>query len=81
MVSRGWFLQIPSFSGYAATMAYLLSRKHAIAISLTVDETADSRPQLFDRHLQGPRRGIRARSAAPIAGRNLHFAASRGDAA
>jgi CubicO group peptidase (beta-lactamase class C family) len=41
MVSRGWFLQIPSFSGYAATMAYLPARKFAIAISVTVDETAD----------------------------------------
>jgi D-alanyl-D-alanine carboxypeptidase len=41
MVSRGWFLQIPSFSGYAATMAYLPSRKLAIAISVTVDESAD----------------------------------------
>jgi CubicO group peptidase (beta-lactamase class C family) len=40
-VSRGWFVQVPSFSGYAATMAYLPSRKLAIAISVTVDETAD----------------------------------------
>ena len=30
-----------SFSGYAATMAYLPSRKLAIAISVTVDESAD----------------------------------------
>lgn len=41
MVVHGWILQIPSFSGYAATMAYLPARKLAIAISVTVDETAD----------------------------------------
>jgi CubicO group peptidase (beta-lactamase class C family) len=41
IVSRGWIIQTPSFSGYAATMAYLPSRKLAIAVSVTVDETAD----------------------------------------
>lgn len=38
MVGRGWILQIPSLSGYAATMAYLPARKLAIAISVTVNE-------------------------------------------
>jgi hypothetical protein len=32
MVGRGWIVQIPSFSGYAATMAYFPARKLAIAI-------------------------------------------------
>ena len=41
MVGRGWILQIPSLSGYAATMAYLPARKLAIAISVTVNETGD----------------------------------------
>ena len=40
MVSRGWFLQIPSFTGYAATVAYLPPGKLAIAVSVTVDGTA-----------------------------------------
>ena len=40
-VAKGWILQIPSFNGYAATMAYLPSRKLSIAIAVTVDETAD----------------------------------------
>ncbi len=33
----GWLLQNPSFGGYAATVAYLPSRKIAIATSVTVD--------------------------------------------
>jgi len=41
IVGRGWIVQNPSFSGYAAMMAYLPARKLAIAISVTVDETAD----------------------------------------
>jgi D-alanyl-D-alanine carboxypeptidase len=41
IVARDWIVQIPSFSGYAATMAYLPSRKLSIAIAVTVDETAD----------------------------------------
>jgi D-alanyl-D-alanine carboxypeptidase len=41
MVGRGWIVQIPSFSGYAATMAYLPARKLAIAVSVTVTEAAD----------------------------------------
>jgi CubicO group peptidase (beta-lactamase class C family) len=41
MVARGWIVQIPSFSGYAATMAYFPARKFATAIAVTVDETAD----------------------------------------
>jgi hypothetical protein len=39
-VIDGWLLQNPSFSGYAATMAYLPSRKLAIVTSTTMLETA-----------------------------------------
>jgi hypothetical protein len=35
-----WILQNPSFAGYAATMAYLPSRKLAIAVSVTLKEKA-----------------------------------------
>ncbi len=37
---HGWVVQNPSFSGYAATMAYLPSRKLAIAVSTTMGEKA-----------------------------------------
>lgn len=37
---NGWILQNPSFSGYAATMAYLPSRKLAIAVSVTMGPKA-----------------------------------------
>ena len=36
----GWIIQNPSFAGYAATMAYLPSRKLAITVSVTVDDKA-----------------------------------------
>lgn len=36
----GWIVQNPSFSGYAATMTYLPSRKLAIAVSVTLREKA-----------------------------------------
>ena len=39
-VINGWVVQNPSFSGYAATMAYLPSRKLAIVASTTMLETA-----------------------------------------
>jgi CubicO group peptidase (beta-lactamase class C family) len=39
-VINGWIFQNPSFAGYAATMAYLPSRKLAIAISVTLKEKA-----------------------------------------
>ena len=39
-VIRGWVVQNPSFAGYAATMAYLPSRKLAIAAAVTVEEGA-----------------------------------------
>jgi hypothetical protein len=39
-IINGWIVQNPSFAGYAATMAYLPSRKLAIAVSVTVREKA-----------------------------------------
>jgi len=36
----GWIVQNPSFAGYAATMAYLPSRRLAIAVSATLREKA-----------------------------------------
>jgi len=39
-VIDGWVVQNPSFAGYAATMAYLPSRKLAIVTSTTMLETA-----------------------------------------
>lgn len=39
-IADGWIIQNPSFAGYAATMAYLPARKLAIAVSVTVGETA-----------------------------------------
>jgi D-alanyl-D-alanine carboxypeptidase len=41
-VVNGWIVQNPSFAGYAATMAYLPSRKLAIAVSVTLRETAST---------------------------------------
>jgi CubicO group peptidase (beta-lactamase class C family) len=38
---NGWVVQNPSFSGYAATMAYLPARRLAIAASVTVGPEAD----------------------------------------
>jgi D-alanyl-D-alanine carboxypeptidase len=38
----GWIVQNPSFAGYAATMAYLPSRKLAIAVAVTMDEGASA---------------------------------------
>ena len=38
VLDNGWQVQNPSFAGYAATMAYLPSRKLAIAISVTMTE-------------------------------------------
>lgn len=37
---NGWIIQNPSFAGYAATMAYLPSRKLAIAVSATLGPKA-----------------------------------------
>ena len=45
-VIKGWIVQNPSFSGYAATMAYLPSRKLAIAVSTTVGEKASAEGNL-----------------------------------
>ncbi len=39
-VIDGWIVQNPSFAGYAATMAYLPSRKLAVAVSATLREKA-----------------------------------------
>ena len=39
-VINGWVFQNPSFGGYAATMAYLPSRKLAIAVATTLREKA-----------------------------------------
>jgi D-alanyl-D-alanine carboxypeptidase len=39
-VTNGWIEQNPSFAGYAATMAYLPSRKLAIAVSATMQAKA-----------------------------------------
>ena len=35
IVANGWVLQTPSFSGYAAVMAYLPARRIAIALTST----------------------------------------------
>lgn len=40
-VINGWIVQNPSFSGYAATMAYLPARKLAIAVATTVTAAGD----------------------------------------
>jgi D-alanyl-D-alanine carboxypeptidase len=45
-VINGWLMQNPSFAGYAATMAYLPAKKLAIAVSVTVDETAPDEQNL-----------------------------------
>ena len=39
-ITHGWVVQNPSFAGYAATMAYLPSRKLALAVSVTMKEEA-----------------------------------------
>ena len=39
-LTNGWVVQNPSFAGYAATMAYLPSRKLAIAVSVTMNDGA-----------------------------------------
>jgi D-alanyl-D-alanine carboxypeptidase len=39
-VVKDWIVQNPSFAGYAATMVYLPSRKLAIAVSVTMRESA-----------------------------------------
>ncbi len=39
-VINGWIVQTPSFAGYAAIMAYLPSRKLAIAVSSTLGQKA-----------------------------------------
>jgi D-alanyl-D-alanine carboxypeptidase len=39
-VTHGWVVQNPSFAGYAASMAYLPSRKLALAVSVTLKEKA-----------------------------------------
>ena len=39
-VVDGWVVQNPSFAGYAATMAYLPSRKLAIAVTATLKPEA-----------------------------------------
>jgi D-alanyl-D-alanine carboxypeptidase len=45
-VINGWIVQNPSFAGYAATMAYLPSRKLAIAVSATMKEKASLKGNL-----------------------------------
>ena len=45
-VADGWIVQNPSFAGYAATMVYLPARKLAIAVSVTLDETASEQGNL-----------------------------------
>lgn len=40
-VINGWIVQNPSFSGFAATMAYLPAKRLAIAVSATVTEAGD----------------------------------------
>jgi D-alanyl-D-alanine carboxypeptidase len=42
----GWIVQNPSFAGYAATMAYLPSRKLAIAVAVTMDDGASAEGNL-----------------------------------
>lgn len=46
LVTNGWVIQTPSFAGYSAAMAYLPSRKIAIAVSATLrpDPPTDVRP-------------------------------------
>lgn len=43
-VINGWVVQNPSFAGYAATMAYLPSRKLAVAVSVTVTPESGDAP-------------------------------------
>ena len=43
---NGWALQNPSFSGFAATMAYLPSRKLAVAVTVAVTPGATSNTNL-----------------------------------
>jgi hypothetical protein len=40
LLINDWIVQNPSFAGYAATMAYLQSRKLAIAASVTLNDGA-----------------------------------------
>ena len=40
MVTNGWVVQTPSFAGYAAAMAYLPSRRIAIAVTATLGPDA-----------------------------------------
>jgi CubicO group peptidase (beta-lactamase class C family) len=42
----GWMLQNPSFAGYAATMAYLPSRRLALAVSVTLQPSASPESNL-----------------------------------
>jgi CubicO group peptidase (beta-lactamase class C family) len=45
-IINGWIVQNPSFAGYAATMAYLPSRKLALAVSVTLGENASTEGNL-----------------------------------
>ncbi len=62
---NGWIVQNPSFAGYAATMAYLPSRKLAIAVSDDCRGEGVDGGQLIDRTPQGNRR-ISGASSAPL---------------
>jgi D-alanyl-D-alanine carboxypeptidase len=45
LVVNGWIVQNPSFSGYAAIMAYLPSKDLSIALSVTYSPTTDQNNQ------------------------------------
>jgi D-alanyl-D-alanine carboxypeptidase len=45
LVVNGWIVQNPSFSGYAAIMAYLPSKDLSIAVSVTYSPTTDQNVQ------------------------------------
>ncbi|QMU77287.1 beta-lactamase family protein [Streptacidiphilus sp. PB12-B1b] len=45
LVVNGWIVQNPSFSGYAAIMAYLPSKDLSIALSVTYSPTTDQNSQ------------------------------------
>jgi hypothetical protein len=45
LVVNGWIVSNPSFSGYAAIMAYLPSKDLSIAVSVTYSPTTDQSVQ------------------------------------
>ena len=48
LVTNSWVIQTPSFAGYSAAMAYLPSRKIAIAVTATSGEDTPDQPRPTD---------------------------------